>query len=66
MKRITTANSTFASGGVTFKLGALCLYSSSVQVDPEVSGCSETRPNTKPEKVVNNLSHRERNSKNEY
>jgi len=28
-----TANSGFASGGVTCKLGALCFYSSSVQVD---------------------------------
>jgi hypothetical protein len=28
-----TANTGFASGGVTCKLGALCFYSSSVQVD---------------------------------
>jgi len=31
--RKTTANTGFASGGVTCKLGALCFYSSSVQVD---------------------------------
>jgi hypothetical protein len=29
----TTANTGFASGGVTCKLGTLCFYSSSVQVD---------------------------------
>ena len=29
----TTANTGFASGGVTCKLGALCFYSSSVLVD---------------------------------
>lgn len=29
----TTYNPGFASGGVTCKLGALCFYSSSVQVD---------------------------------
>jgi len=29
----TTANTGFASGGVTCKLEALCFYSSSVQVD---------------------------------
>ena len=28
-----TANTSFASGGVTCKLGALCFYSSSVLVD---------------------------------
>lgn len=28
-----TANTGFASGGVTCKLGALCFYSSSLQVD---------------------------------
>ena len=34
MKTITaTGNTGFASGGVTCKLGALCFYSSSVQVD---------------------------------
>jgi hypothetical protein len=31
--KTTTANTGFASGGVTCKLGALCLYSSSVLVD---------------------------------
>ena len=31
--RITAANTGFASGGVTCKLGALCFYSSVVQVD---------------------------------
>jgi hypothetical protein len=31
--RKPTANTGFASGGVTCKLGALCFYSSSVQVD---------------------------------
>ncbi|MBX3043349.1 MAG: hypothetical protein KF896_06500 [Ignavibacteriae bacterium] len=31
--KTTTANTGFASGGVTCKLGALCFYSSSVQVD---------------------------------
>ena len=33
MKRNTSANTGFASGGLTCKLGALCFYSSSVQVD---------------------------------
>ena len=33
MKKHRTANTGFASGGVTCKLGALCFYSSSVQVD---------------------------------
>lgn len=32
-QRITAANTGFASGGVTSKLGALCFYSSVVQVD---------------------------------
>lgn len=32
-KEQRTANTGFASGGVTSKLGALCFYSSSVQVD---------------------------------
>src|SRR5690606_41931820 len=32
-KEARTANTGFASGGVTCKLGALCFYSSSVQVD---------------------------------
>jgi hypothetical protein len=32
-RRKTTANTGFASGGVTCKLGALCFYSSAVQVD---------------------------------
>jgi hypothetical protein len=32
-RRITTANTGFASGGVTCKLGAFCFYSSSVLVD---------------------------------
>jgi hypothetical protein len=32
-KEARTANTGFASGGVTYKLGALCFYSSSVQVD---------------------------------
>jgi hypothetical protein len=31
--RITTANTVFASGGVTYKLEALCFYSSSVLAD---------------------------------
>jgi len=31
--RTTATNTGFASGGVTCKLGALCFYSSSVQVD---------------------------------
>ena len=31
--RKTSANTGFASGGVTCKLGALCFYSSSVLVD---------------------------------
>jgi hypothetical protein len=31
--RKTTANTGFASGGVTCKLGAFCFYSSTVQVD---------------------------------
>ena len=33
LNRSTTANTGFASGGVTCKLGALCFYSSSVLVD---------------------------------
>lgn len=33
MKEARTANTGFASGGLTCKLGALCFYSSSVQVD---------------------------------
>ena len=32
-RRITPANTGFASGGVTCKFGALCFYSSSVLVD---------------------------------
>jgi hypothetical protein len=32
-ERITAANTGFASGGVTCKIGALCFYSSAVQVD---------------------------------
>ena len=32
-RRTTTGNTGFASGGVMCKLGALCFYSSSVQVD---------------------------------
>jgi hypothetical protein len=32
-ERKTTANTGFASGGLTYKLEALCFYSSSVQVD---------------------------------
>jgi hypothetical protein len=31
--RITAANTDFASGGVTCKIGALCFYSSIVQAD---------------------------------
>ncbi len=33
VKEARTANTGFASGGVTCKLGALCYYSSSVGVD---------------------------------
>ncbi len=33
MKKHRTANTGFASGGVTCKLGALCFYSSVLQVD---------------------------------
>ena len=33
-----TANTGFSSGGVTCKLGALCFYLSSVQVDPAHAG----------------------------
>jgi hypothetical protein len=32
-KKQRTANTGFASGGLTCKLGAMCFYSSSVQVD---------------------------------
>ena len=32
-ERKTTGNTGFASGGVTYKLGALCFYSSSELVD---------------------------------
>ena len=31
--RTTTANTGFASGGMTCNLGALCFYLSSVQID---------------------------------
>lgn len=37
-ERKTGANTGFASGGVTCKLGALCFYSSDMLVDPEGSG----------------------------
>ena len=33
IERTPACNTGFASGGVTFKLGALCFYSSSVLVD---------------------------------
>ncbi|NUN10093.1 MAG: hypothetical protein HUU54_13050 [Ignavibacteriaceae bacterium] len=33
MNRKESANTGFASGGVTCKLGAFCFYSSSVKVD---------------------------------
>jgi len=33
MDRRAAANTGFASGGVTWKLGVLCFYSSSMQVD---------------------------------
>jgi|GEM_PF-1482830 hypothetical protein len=36
--RITTANKGFASGGLMCKLGVLCFYSSSVQVDSFMLG----------------------------
>jgi hypothetical protein len=42
-------NTGFASGGVKCKIGDLCFYSISVQVD---SFCSETRPKAKPENVI--------------
>lgn len=48
MKR-TSANTSFGSGGVTSKLGALCFYSSVILVDPKASGCSETHPKAMPE-----------------
>jgi hypothetical protein len=54
MKRRKVHNTRFASGGVTYKIGALCPPEADcVQVDPEVSGCSETRPNAKPETASN-------------
>ncbi len=37
-RRTATGNKGFASGGVTCELGALCFYSSSVQVDPARAG----------------------------
>jgi hypothetical protein len=37
-KEARTANKGFASGGVMRKLGALCFYSSLVQVDPARAG----------------------------
>ncbi len=49
---MAAAKTGFASGVVTCKLGALSFHSSSVLVDPEYSGCSETRPNAKPENVM--------------
>ena len=50
-EQLTAANTGFASGGLTCKLGALCFYSSSVLID---SFGSETRPNAKPENVSGN------------
>ncbi len=47
--RRAATNTGFASGGVTCKPGALCFYSSSLQVDSLVL---ETRPNAKPENVT--------------
>ncbi len=44
----TAANTGFASGGVTCKLGSLCIYLSSVHVDSFVH---RTRPNANPETV---------------
>jgi len=45
-ERITAANTGFASGTVRCKLGALCFYSSSVQVDSFVlrTEISEAKP----------------------
>lgn len=60
MNSKTNYNTGFASGGVPptsrggqCKFGALCFYSGLVQVDPEVSGCFETRPNAKPVTLKN-------------
>jgi uncharacterized integral membrane protein len=53
--RTPATNTGFASGGVTYKLEALCFYSSSLQVDSFLLPClpagRETRPNAKPETV---------------
>lgn len=58
-----TANTGFASGGVTCKLGALCFYLSSVLVDSFVL---ETRPNAKPETVMRQCKNNEiKSNKNE-
>ncbi len=43
IKKQRTANSTYPKVAVKWLNQALCFYSSAVQVDPEVSGCSETR-----------------------
>ena len=51
-KENKTPKSFFAFEGVTCKLLALCYYSNIKQVDHKVSGCSETRLNTKPETAV--------------
>lgn len=55
MKRRTPHNTGFASGGVTCKEGALCIYSSVVQIDslvlPYLPAGRETRPIEKPENV---------------
>jgi len=49
-RRMAASNTGFASGGVTCKLGALCFYSSSVQVDSFVL----RNPPAKPETVMGN------------
>jgi hypothetical protein len=51
----TTANTGFASGGLTCKLEALA----SIQVQCLLTVlCSETRPNAKPETVRCNAKHK--------
>lgn len=61
--RNTAGNKGFASGGVMCLVNidrrALCFYSSVVLVDPEVSGCSYTRPNAKPENVIGHYKRRQ-------
>ena len=58
--RRTAANTGFASGGVTCKLGALCFYSSSVLVDSFVL---RNPPERKAPNVVRQHKNKNNNEK---